>query len=68
MPALDVRRRQAGSDLYHLEIYHGGTHIGDYERSKEREIPRKLGEIKRSAHFLLNTHAKHGKFVVRWNG
>lgn len=68
MHDLDVRRRPAGSDLYHLEIYHGDTHIGDYERSKQSEIPRKLGEVKRSAPFLLDAHAKHGKFVVRWNG
>jgi hypothetical protein len=68
MPKLDVRRRPAGSELYHLEIYHGDTHIGDYERSIESEIPRKLREIDRSADLLLNINAKHGKFVVRWNG
>jgi hypothetical protein len=68
MSELDVRRRPAGSDLYHLEIYHADTHIGDYERSIESEILRKLREIERSADFLLNTYAKHGKFVVRWNG
>ncbi len=68
MPELDVRRRHAGSGLNHLEIYHGDTHIGDYERSIESEIPRKLREIDRSADFLLNTYSKHGKFVVRWNG
>lgn len=68
MPEVDVRRKPAGSELYHLEIYHGDTHIGDYERSKQGEIPRKLGEIERSADFLLSTHARHGMFVVRWNG
>ena len=68
MPKLGVRIRPAGPDLFHLEIYHGDTHIGDYERTKESEIPRKLGEIKSSAPFLSNAYAKHGKFVVRWNG
>ncbi len=68
MSELDVGRRPAGGELYHLEIYHAGANIGDYERSKESEIPRKLREIGRSAGCLLSTHAEHGKFVVRWNG
>jgi hypothetical protein len=68
MPKLGVRRKPGGIDLYHLELYHRDTHIGDYERSIESEIPRKLREIERSADFLLSTYAEHGKFVVRWNG
>ncbi len=68
MAELEIRRRPAGSELYHLEIYHGDTHIGDYERSIDSEIPRKLREIDRSADFLLSTYTRYGKFVVRWNG
>ncbi len=68
MATLDVRRRSASSELFHLEIYHGDIHIGDYERSIEAEIPRKLKEIDRSADFLLSIYTKHGRFVVRWNG
>ena len=59
MPRLGVRIRPASPDLFHLEIYHGDTHIGDYERTKESEIPRKLEEIKRGARFLSNAYAKH---------
>jgi hypothetical protein len=55
MPELDVRRKPGGSDLYHLECYHGDTHNGDYERSVESEMPRKVREIERSADFLLGT-------------
>jgi hypothetical protein len=55
MPELDVRRKPGGSDVYHLERKHGNTHIGDYERSVESEMPRKVREIERSVDFLLGT-------------
>lgn len=51
-----------------MELYSGDTHIGDYERSIESEIPRKLREIVRSTDFLQGTYANFGKFAVRWNG
>ena len=53
MPKLGVRIRPAAPDLFHLEIYHGDTHIGDYERTKESEIPRKQGEIKEGCSILV---------------
>jgi hypothetical protein len=68
MTQLDVQRKPATARLYHLEIYHEGTHIGDYEQSIEKNIERKEREIVRSADFLLDTYAEYGKFVVRWNG
>lgn len=66
MQRLSVRTRSAGNHLYHLEIYDGETHVGDYERSIRDEIPRKRKEIERSEDFLLDVYPKHCKFVVRW--
>lgn len=68
MTRLEIRGRPAGTNLYHLELYNGDTHIGDYERSTESEIWRKREEIERSTDLLLSTYAQHGKFAVRWNG
>ena len=65
---LEVRIEPGSGSRSRLKIYHGGTHIGDYEESIEKHIERKQGEIERSADFLLDTYAEHGKFVVRWNG
>ncbi len=67
MAQLEVRIRPGSGSLYHMELYHEGTHIGDYEQSIEANIPRKREEIRRSADFLLDTYAKYGKFVVRWS-
>jgi hypothetical protein len=68
MAELEVQIRLATRTLYDMEICHEGTHIGDYERSIKDNIPRKEREIARSADFLLDTYAEHGKLVVRWNG
>ena len=38
MTRLEIRARSAGANLYHLKLYDGDTHIGDYERSIESEI------------------------------
>lgn len=67
-PRLTVRTEPASAKLYNLKMYLGGTHIGDYERSIEHTIDRKLIEVERSAGFLINSYEKYGKFVVRWNG
>ena len=64
---LSVRPIPASTTLYHLEIYHGPIHIGDYERSTEHDITRKCDEVQNSAEFLIGIYAQHGKFVVRWN-
>jgi len=66
MQRLSVRTRLAGDHLYHLEIYDGEIHVGDYERSIWDEIPRKRKEIEKSEDFLLDIYSKHGKFVVPW--
>lgn len=68
MSELEVRETHGTGSLYRMEIYHGGTHIGDWEQSQKQNLPRKRREIGRSAEFLLDTYAEHGKFVVRWNG
>jgi hypothetical protein len=65
---LEVRIVPGSGFRSRLKIYHEGIHIGDYEESEEQNIERKEGEIERSADFLLDTYAKYGKFVVRWNG
>ena len=67
MTRLEIRIRSASANLYHLELYDGDTHIGDYERSTESEIQRKRKEIERSTDLLLSTYAQYGKFAVRWN-
>ena len=68
MAELEVREIPGSGSLYRMEIYHEGTHIGDYEQSEKQNLPRRRREIRRSADFLRDTYAGYGKFVVRWNG
>lgn len=51
-----------------LDIYLGDKLIGEYERSIEREIERKCGEIRLAAEVLIDVFQRRSAFQVRWNG
>jgi hypothetical protein len=56
------------SKRFCLEVYNGVDRIGEYERSAERDVERKKGEIEAAFNFLLDVYEKHGEWVVRWDG
>jgi hypothetical protein len=68
MAELDVKAELIGKKLYRLEIYYGGTFIGEYERSQAKDIERKTKEINLAAELLLSIFRENGVFVVRWDG
>ena len=53
---------------WRLDIYLGDMLIGQYERSIEREIERKRGEVHLAADLLTDVFYRRGPFQVRWNG
>jgi hypothetical protein len=57
-----------GSDN-RLELYHEGTHIGEYERSKDKHVDAKIEEAEGATELLLNAYRRHaGKITVRFSG
>ncbi|MFC0647122.1 hypothetical protein [Cellulomonas phragmiteti] len=53
--------------LFRLEITLDGTVIGEYERSRHADIPRKTEEVECAADYLVELYRRRGTFVVRWN-
>ncbi len=62
----EVRVLPAGR-MNRLEIWRGGERLGEYERSNDREVNRKIGEIRSALTLLLDLHLRHGQFEVRWD-
>jgi len=62
-----VRRVPEGK-LNRLEIWREGVLLGEYERSNDREVDRKIGEIVSALDSLLDVYENHGRFQVRWDG
>jgi hypothetical protein len=60
-------RVKADGDRNRLEIYHEGTHIGDYERSIDKHVDAKREEAEGAVHLLLDAYRRYGKIAVRWN-
>jgi hypothetical protein len=50
-----------------LLIYSNGIFIGEYERSQQADIDRKIEEINAAETTLLSIYEKYGEFCVRWN-
>ena len=62
-----VEIQETGDGYYKtLQMYHEGTYIGDYERSKNNHIERKRREAQGAARLLVDAYERHGKIVVRW--
>lgn len=53
--------------LHQLLIYADGQLIGEYERAVAGQVDRKIQEVERSKHFLVEIFQKHGYFTVRWD-
>lgn len=51
-----------------LEIWRGTEFLGEYERSKDGEVDRKIEEIRSALALLLDIYRKYGSFQVRWDG
>lgn len=69
---VEVRRFPQGRG-YRLELYHEGTHIGEYERSmvddESGDRDAKVKEAEGASDLLLDAYRRHGgKITVRWNG
>jgi hypothetical protein len=64
---IEVRVERTGQSLHRLLIFSEGTFIGEYERSKEDHIERKMEEILKAQSLLLHIFQQHGEFVVRWD-
>jgi hypothetical protein len=63
----EVRTLPSGK-INRLEIWRGTHFLGEYERSNDREVARKIGEIRSALTQLLDAYQKHGPFKVRWDG
>ncbi len=48
-------------------MYREKAYIGEYEKSIDKHVDRKLAEIDRAAHLLIDAYAKHGKIAMRWS-
>ena len=59
---------------YRLELYHGGVHMGEYERSfagaQSGDLEAKVAEAEGASDLLLEARERsaNGKVAVRWNG
>lgn len=51
-----------------LRIESNGTFIGEYEKSQQADIDRKIEEINAAETTLLSIYEKYGEFCVRWDG
>jgi hypothetical protein len=51
-----------------LLIYSNGIFIGEYDKSQQADIDRKIEEINAAETTLLSNYEKHGVFLVRWDG
>ncbi|MEH2239321.1 hypothetical protein [Nostoc sp.] len=51
-----------------LLIESNGIFIGEYEKSQQADIDRKIEEINAAETTLLSIYEKHGVFHVRWDG
>lgn len=67
VPTLEVRVSSEGG-RNRLEMFHEGTHVGEYERSIDRHVDAKREEAEGAADLLLAAYRRHGKIAVRWNG
>ena len=65
---LVVKDEKIGKKLNRLYIFHEGRLIGEYERSQDADIERKIEEINAASNLLLETYKQHGQFKVRWDG
>lgn len=63
----EVRISQKTARYYGLEVYCDGVKIGEYERSIEREVFRKIGEIEVAFKKLRRIYQRSGEWKVRWN-
>ena len=52
---------------YRLILHFDGREIGEYEKSVESQIQRKIEEVQCAAPLLLDLFSKHGPLIVRWN-
>ncbi len=65
---LFVRFESIGNKMNRLLIYSNGIFIGEYEKSQQADIDRKIEEINAAETTLLSIYEKHGVFLVRWDG
>ena len=68
MMDVHVRAEAIGKKLHRLSIFIDAVEIGEYERSQEADIDRKVKEITDSKALLFDLFQKHGQLKVRWNG
>jgi hypothetical protein len=63
-----IKKVKSTPTLYHMQIYDGDIHIGDYERSGEGTFAEKSAEALQAADYLKGYYLDHGcKVAVRWN-
>lgn len=65
---LRVQSVSGDSAYFRLDIYDGPTLIGEYERSIDTEIDKKIIEVGLASKQLREVFQSHGAFQVRWNG
>ncbi|MFN6487331.1 MULTISPECIES: hypothetical protein [unclassified Nostoc] len=57
-----------GKKMNRLLIESNGIFIGEYEKSQQADIDRKIEEINAAETTLLSIYEKYGEFCVRWDG
>ncbi|WP_341528797.1 hypothetical protein WKK05_05595 [Nostoc sp. UHCC 0302] len=65
---LFVRVEPIGKKMNRLLIESNGIFIGEYEKSQQADIDRKIEEINAAETTLLSIYEKYGEFCVRWDG
>ena len=62
----EVRLTQLPPGRCQIDLYHDDQYLGEYERSSQGEVERKVAEVIAARHFLFDVFRNHGPWVVRW--